>query len=64
MQWGEEGERGEVPSSDGGVELPGDVGGAEDEDAGCVISYSVHLYEHLRFYSPAGFTLAFSSGPA
>lgn len=52
-----------LPSSDGGVELPGDVGGAEDEDAGCIVSYTVHLDEHLGLYPSAGFALTFAPSP-
>jgi hypothetical protein len=46
------------------VELPGDVGCAEDEHAFGVLAYAVHLYEHFGFYAPRGFGFAFTAGTA
>lgn len=40
--------------------MPGDIGGAEDEDTGGVVSYAVHLNEHLGLYPSACFALAFA----
>lgn len=51
-------------AADGRVELPGDVGGAEDEDAARVVADAVHLNQELSFYAPRGFGLAFAAGPA
>ena len=45
-------------SPDRGVELPGDIGGAEDQDAFGVLAYTVHLDEELGFDAPRGFGFA------
>lgn len=49
-----------LPSSDGRVELPGDVGSTENKDAGGVVSYTIHLDKHFGFYPPASFAFAFT----
>ena len=51
-------------AADGGVELPGDVGGAEDEDALGVAADAVHLDQEFGFDAPAGFGFAFAAGAA
>jgi len=39
-------------ATDGGVELPWNVCSTEDEDALAILSYTVHLHQHLCFYPP------------
>ena len=51
-------------TTDSGVELPGDVCCAEDEDAGGVVAYAVHLDEHFGFDAAGGFGFAFATGAA
>ena len=51
-------------AADGRVELPGDVGRAEDEDALGVPANAVHLDEELGFYAAGGFGFAFPAGTA
>lgn len=51
-------------AADGGVELPGDVGGSQDEDAARVLADAVHLHEQLRLDAPRGLGLAFASWAA
>lgn len=53
----------ETPA-DGRVELPGNVGRAEDEHTLAIFAYAVHLDEHFRFYPARGFGFAFPAGPA
>lgn len=48
-------------AADGAVELPGDVGCAEDEDGGRVVPDAVHLYEHFRLDATRGFGFAFAA---
>ena len=51
-------------AADGGVELPGDVCGAEDEDAFAVAADAVHLDKKLGFDAAGGFGFAFAAGAA
>ena len=51
-------------AADGGVELPRDVGGAQDEHALAVLAHAVHLHQHLGLYPPRGLRLALAAGPA
>lgn len=51
-------------AADSGVELPGDVCGAEDEHAAGVLAYAVHLYEELGFDAARGFGFAFAARAA
>ena len=51
-------------AADGRVELPGDVGGAEDEDALGVVADAVHLDEELGLDAAGGFGFAFAAGAA
>ena len=52
------------PATDGSVELPGDVGGAQDEYPFGVVADAVHLDEELGFYSAGGFGFALAAGAA
>lgn len=52
------------PPADGGVELPRDVGGAEDQHARRVLAHAVHLHQHLGLDASRGFGLAFAAGAA
>lgn len=51
-------------SSDRGVELPGDVGRAQHQDALAVVSDTVHLHQQLRLDTPRRLGLALATGPA
>jgi hypothetical protein len=51
-------------AADGAVELPGDVGGAEDQHAFTVAADAVHLHEQLGLDAPRGFGFAFAARPA
>lgn len=51
-------------SSDGSIELPGDVCRAEHQHACRVLAYTVHLHQHFGLYTPRGLGLAFASGTA
>ena len=51
-------------AADGGVELPGNVCGAEDEDALAVLADAVHLHQHLRLDAPRRLALALAAGAA
>ena len=52
------------PATDGRVELPGDVGGAQDEDALGVVPHAVHLDEEFGLDAAGGFGFAFAAGTA
>ncbi len=47
-------------SSNCGIELPGDVGSAKDENAFRVPADAVHLYQKLCFDTAGGFAFAFA----
>lgn len=46
------------------IELPGDVGGAEDEDTFAVAAHAVHLDKQLRFDAAGCFGFALATGTA
>ena len=49
---------------DGGVELPGNIRGAEDENAFGVFAHAVHLHEQLGLDASRGFGFTFAAGAA
>ena len=51
-------------SPDRSVELPRDIGCAEDEDTFRVFAYTVHLDKKFGFYAPRSFGFAFTTGAA
>jgi hypothetical protein len=51
-------------AADGAVELPGDVGGAEDQHALAVAADAVHLHEQLGLDASGGFGFAFTARAA
>lgn len=51
-------------ATDGCVELPGNVGCAEDENAFGVAADTIHLYQHFSFDTARCFGLAFATGAA
>jgi hypothetical protein len=51
-------------SSNRGVELPGDVGGAKDEHSFAIAADAVHLHEEFGFDAAGGFGFAFAAGAA
>ncbi len=50
--------------SDRGVQLPRDVGGAQDQHALGVVAHAVHLHEQLRLDPSRRFRLPFAARPA
>ena len=48
------------PTSDGRVQLPGDVGGAEDQNAARIVTDAVHLNQEFRLDSSRRFRFAFA----
>lgn len=51
-------------TSDGRVQLPGNVGGAQHQDTVVVVAHTLHLYQEFSFNSARGFILTLTSGAA
>lgn len=51
-------------AADGSVELPGDIGSAQDEHAARILADAIHLHQQLRLDAPRGFRLAFAAWAA